>query len=1163
MNYLSTDHLIVGGFLLLTLLIGLWAGRGIKDIREYAIANRMYGTGVLTMTILATYITGSKGIGYVGYVFDDGILPVFSILFCGAIITFLFLAWYIAPNIQYFKGCLTLPELMGQLYGQGARFWMGILGTCYSIALVALQMIWLGYVGALFNLSSQLSIFLGGFFLVLYAARGGMKAVAITDVLQFIAILVFVPLVAYVVLYQVGGIKSLFSQLPTTALDVLHHPSLKDYVVYCIWDLFPAFPLSFPFIQRMLMAKDNPQLVNSYYVGLSFLTVFYLLLTLIGLAAIVLRATGDVNMPQQGSNVFVYLVKNYLPIGAQGIVGVGFIAGIMSTADSFLHTAGLALAHDVIQPRTKRKIDALRLAQYLTFLLGLIALSLALFYQALPRVQYGGLDLGKGLNFMTEAIALVFTIPLVAGIMGLKTDARAFLVSSVTTVVVFILSRFYLSNEFIIPVGIATNALSFFGAHYFHNQGFAVVKRATGQQESYVWQPSWEGSSKRLANLLPTPQKLLQYSQEKVAKYGANPTLFALFVTFSYMVPFFMQSYADPSAYNWLLAIRGMGALLCIGLLFKPQWPAGLLPYFPSYYHFCLLYCLPFVTTFLFLLEGGSMEWLLNVALSIMLLIVLADWVTFVGLSILGMVLAMGLYKLGIGPLAMRMDLDTTYTLVYAVTFFTLTGLLFARRKEQRADRQQKVLKAESEAHRATLLQTAEERFKALKTLQSTGVQGLLQVAKDLQKLPVAGEAAQQLHTIEATLIPMAFQLQGIDTRAQDYLRLQVASVPIKQWLTTVQEELRDQGIDQPIRCQQTTQHKELVCDPERLTTLLIKSIAALGEQAPGQQEEQQPLLLGLEDTWLHYPLPDVAKGYVKKVKALRMVVTTEDSLPALAPCYWPDLTTAPATAPENTQVLDQLANERIIKAHYGYAEVAPNTLLYVIPIDVKELRPKDMDKRHMELGEAPVRANDHYKSAKVDAQAQEKEFLAAVAQRSRADIGLVKTALELIKWYHGPVNRHSGEPFYLHPLSVAQIVLDYNTDEATILGALLHDTVEDTMMFLQHIGTVFGAETAGIVDVVTHLQSVENSLYKIRLSAEENLQMLERTGNKRGLYVKLADRMHNMRTIGGHSSLAKQKQIAQETLAFFVPLAKRLGLHEAAQELEERSREVLMKGTH
>ena len=1161
MSAFSIDHLIVYTFLAATLLIGLWAGRGIKDIRDYAIANREFGTGVLAMTILATYITGSKGIGYVGYVVNDGILPIFSILLCGAIITFLFIAWYIAPNIQYFKGCLTFSELMGQLYGEGARFWMGILGTCYSIALVALQMIWLGYVGALFNLSSQLSIFLGGFFLVLYAARGGMKAVAITDVLQFIAILVFIPLVAYVVLYQVGGIKQLFSQVPTTAWDVLHHPSLKDYVVYCIWDLFPAFPLSFPFIQRMLMAKDKHQLVNSYYVGLSFLTVFYLLLTLIGLAAIVLRATSDVNIPQQGSNVFVYLVKNYLPPGAQGIIGVGFIAGVMSTADSFLHTAGLALAHDVIQPRAKRKIDALRLAQYLTFCLGLIALALALFYKVLPRVQYGGLDLGKGLNFITEAIALVFTIPLVAGIMGLKPEERSFVVSSVTTVVVFVFSRFFLSNEFIIPVSIVTNAFTFFGTHYLLNRGFAVVKRSRGQQASYIWHPSWEGTGQIFSNLLPTPSKLLRYSKDKVAKYGANPTLFAFFMSFSYMLPFFMESYTDPAAYTWLLAIRGMGALLCVGLLLKTQWPSGLLPYFPSYYHFCLLYCLPFVTTFFFLLEGGSIEWIVNVALSIMFLIVLTDWATFVGLSMLGVALAMGLYRLGIGPLAIGMDSATTYTLGYAVTFSTLIGLLFARRKEQRTERRQKMLEAESTVAKASLLQAAEEKDKALKTLQNTGIRNLLQVAKDLQRLPVTGEVAQRLHAIEASLIPMAFQLQNIDTGAQEYLRLQVDTVTIDQLLAKVREKLKENGITHPISCQQATKCEELACDPERLATLISNSVAALQKQTEGlQEEEKDPILLGLEDTKLHYPLPDVAEGYVKNVKALRIVVTTEPSLPALEPSYQPDLTTAPITDhPTTTQEIEQMTNERIVKAHYGYAEVAPNTFCYVIPGKIRKVRPKDMDKPYMEFGAAPVRANDLYKSDTIDAQAQEKEFLAAVAQRSKAEIGLVKMALELIKWYHGPASRHSGEPFYLHPLSVAQIVMDYNTDEPTILGALLHDTVEDTAMLLPHIETVFGSETAAVVDVVTHLQSLGDSPYKIKLSEEENLQMLSRIGNTRALYVKIADRLHNMRTIHARP-YERQLHRAQETLDFFVPLAERIGLKQAAEELRSRCEEVLSR---
>ena len=217
-----------------------------------------------------------------------------------------------------------------------------------------------------------------------------------------------------------------------------------------------------------------------------------------------------------------------------------------------------------------------------------------------------------------------------------------------------------------------------------------------------------------------------------------------------------------------------------------------------------------------------------------------------------------------------------------------------------------------------------------------------------------------------------------------------------------------------------------------------------------------------------------------------------------------------------------------------------------------------------MELWADAVRANDHFKNDQVDAQAQEQKFLAAVEQRSKADIVLVKIALELIKWYHGPVNRHSCEPFYLHPLAVAQIVLDYNTDEATVIGALLHDTIEDTSLLLHHLETVFGQETAEVVKVVTHLQSIPGSLYKVKLSAEENIRMLERTGNQQVLYVKLADRIHNIRTIEGHDSVEKQRSIAQETLAFFVPLAARLGLQQAGEELTERCFKVLKKqGEH
>ena len=112
--------------------------------------------------------------------------------------------------------------------------------------------------------------------------------------------------------------------------------------------------------------------------------------------------------------------------------------------------------------------------------------------------------------------------------------------------------------------------------------------------------------------------------------------------------------------------------------------------------------------------------------------------------------------------------------------------------------------------------------------------------------------------------------------------------------------------------------------------------------------------------------------------------------------------------------------------------------------------------------------------------------------------------------------------------------------------------------MLLENIETMFGPEVVRIVDGVTHFESTKDSFYKIKLSAHENILMLLETEEKRALYVKIADRMHNMRTIDGHRSYAKKKQIAEETLQFFVPLAKELGLNEAANELKERSMKVL-----
>ncbi|MEL6607118.1 MAG: HD domain-containing protein [Bacteroidota bacterium] len=534
-----------------------------------------------------------------------------------------------------------------------------------------------------------------------------------------------------------------------------------------------------------------------------------------------------------------------------------------------------------------------------------------------------------------------------------------------------------------------------------------------------------------------------------------------------------------------------------------------------------------------------------------MLLLNLVDWRQFVVLLLTGIVLGVLYVRPG------SLSYENTHMLVYAITFSTLVGLLFARRKEQHITQERRFLKGRGEAQQVNLLKSAVENRKVLKALQNTGAGNLLTMIRSLHELDVKKADSAKLEALERDLIPVAFQLQGIDTRSQDYLRLHIQEDrPIEELLSAVKEKLQVSGIRASVKSINEAQCQTVTGDFEQLTDLITESIALL-QGAFKEDDEEQIILISLKDTQLTYPLPDVEKNYIKHVPALRVAMTTTEQVPAVAPSYTPDLNGSGKMSSEATQELDRLANARIVKAHYGYAEMTNDTLLYVIPTDVREVRPRDMDKAYMEVDATPKRADDQYKSDTVDAQAQEAAFLTDVAARSDVDLGLIKMALELIKWYHGPSERKSGEPFYLHPLTVAHIVLSYDQDEATIIGALLHDTVEDTPMLLQHIKTVFGRETAEVVDLVTHLQSTEGSIYKIKMSALENLQMLDRAGNRRGLYVKIADRMHNMRTINGHSKVSKRKLVAQETIDFFLPLAQKLGLKEAAAEFEKMCEEV------
>ena len=167
------------------------------------------------------------------------------------------------------------------------------------------------------------------------------------------------------------------------------------------------------------------------------------------------------------------------------------------------------------------------------------------------------------------------------------------------------------------------------------------------------------------------------------------------------------------------------------------------------------------------------------------------------------------------------------------------------------------------------------------------------------------------------------------------------------------------------------------------------------------------------------------------------------------------------------------------------------------------------------------------------------------------ADEVLLNRAYVYTVQKHGSQKRASGDPYFSHPVEVAGLMTELKLDQETIITALLHDTVEDTLATIEDIERLFGPEIARLVDGVTKLSKIEAMGESER--AAENLRkfLLAMSEDLRVLLVKLADRLHNMRTLHFIKSEDKRRRIARETMDIYAPLAERVGMYEYMREMQ------------
>lgn len=379
------------------ILIGVVVSRKIKKFHDFAIGNRNLPTSVIGMTMCATLIGGGSAMGAATEAYKYGIM--FILARYGEAIGYLIVAYFIAPKMERFYGMTSVGDIMAKLYGKKFGILTGICGLLLCVGRVSAQVMALGFVVEfLFGYSQFVGIISGVTIITIYSLLGGIRAVILTDVIQFILMFGTVPIILNKAMISIGGYSSLITQLPHSHLTLDSNDLLK-YITIFIYMSIPI--LGPPYVQRILICKNVDQTKKSFMILALGDFLFATLAGVIGLAAYILYKSAQPNtvylMVMSEANTFIRTV---------GVVGL--FAIIMSTADSFINSGSICFVHDVLGSYKMKDSKKLFYARIATLIIAILATLLALTFDHLFQAAV----------YSSNFWGPIVVGPLLVGIMG-------------------------------------------------------------------------------------------------------------------------------------------------------------------------------------------------------------------------------------------------------------------------------------------------------------------------------------------------------------------------------------------------------------------------------------------------------------------------------------------------------------------------------------------------------------------------------------------------------------------------------------------------------------------------------------------------------------------------------------------------------------------------
>ncbi|RZI45977.1 sodium:solute symporter family protein [Rickettsiales endosymbiont of Peranema trichophorum] len=449
-NLAALDVGIIVAYLVGCLVVAFWKASEIKTIKEYTLGNGSVSTVVLVCTIFATYLSSTSTIGTVEKVYSLGML--FAIGRVAGVLVWLLMA-KIFTNVEQFQGCLTISDVMYELYGSAGRWIVAVASIFLSVGIIAAQALAMGHMFTYFlGIGKLASIVIGVAVLTIYSAFGGIRAVALTDVVQFVVFYVAIPSACLFALHDVGGLGGLYQKLPESHVTLnLEGERLWFFLSLSIF-LLPFNGGSF--IQRFLMSNNTKQLTRAMKIIMFLHLPLLLMICLIGF---IVQAQSPGLDPRF---IFMTFVDKYLCTGLKGLMIAGMIAVMMSTADSWLNTVSVVCAHDIAKRWIPSLTDRqeLLIARLSTMLIGGMSIVLAFHAVGIVELSWFVRNFWNPLTF----------VQITAGFLGFRTNGVTFVMSCIMGIVGTCAGGYMVGGLATISVGtgIIGSAVGMFGAHY-------------------------------------------------------------------------------------------------------------------------------------------------------------------------------------------------------------------------------------------------------------------------------------------------------------------------------------------------------------------------------------------------------------------------------------------------------------------------------------------------------------------------------------------------------------------------------------------------------------------------------------------------------------------------------------------------------------------------